>query len=391
MNIEEFKTGLSSDSNIKTIKDELWSDAKEVYPFDIPPLDIIFGGGLYSGKIYEIFGLESHGKSTIGLEAAKAFTKYWQKKEEKNYAILWIETESALDKMRAHWMGCDLNKFLISECETVEEGFRVIKDTLEKAEKVGFKVFIVWDTIAAAPTENEKAKGTYGGGMSEKARVIRAALKTITSSLGRTNSTLFFINQVYQIIGSYAGGVETPGGGGIKFHSSVRAQISRKEQITEIAPSGEEITKGIVSEIYTKKNKLTNPNQSVKLVIYGETGIDKIETVVRYLMSTKDIKVAGGWKKIDFNGEEISFQNMKSIKDIIEVKNPDLEIFMDYLVYKSFSTVSPLIKVKILKKLWDYEMKFFNEHRTQITDDEREIAKLIYKDLQEKDNNEINN
>lgn len=146
--IQELKK--SNKLKLKTATEELGSDVADIYPFDIPNLDIILGGGLYSGKIVEIFGWESQGKSTFGLEAAKAFTRYWDNKGDDNYAILWIETESALDKLRATWMGCPIDRFLIAEAETVEEGFDTIEMALEKSLKTGIKLFIVWDEIVSS-------------------------------------------------------------------------------------------------------------------------------------------------------------------------------------------------------------------------------------------------
>jgi len=100
-------------------------------------------------------GWESMGKSTLSLAKAQAFARHWLRKKEDKWAVLWIETESALDKARAHYMNVPINRFLISECETVEDGFELIEATLKKCEARKAHLLIVWDTIAAAPTRNE--------------------------------------------------------------------------------------------------------------------------------------------------------------------------------------------------------------------------------------------
>lgn len=245
-------------------------------------------------------------------------------------------------------------------------------------------------TIAAAPTAIEKEKGVYGGGLADKARVIRHCLRTLVTDLGLTDSTLILTNQVYTVIGSYVNGVETPGGGGIKFHSSARLHLRKKGEVTNILPSGGEAVKGIITEIFTVKNKLTLPKQKCLISINGERGFDKYETTVNHLSATKAIRVSGAWKylsipvkkevdgKIVVEYEEKAFQSPEKLKIILD-KQPELYDYLDYLVYKYYTDYSPLIKVKIIDKIWKYEEHFFLERKTELTEEEIEIAKLLYR------------
>lgn len=245
-------------------------------------------------------------------------------------------------------------------------------------------------TIGACPTANEKNEGKFSGGIAEKARIIRYYLRRVVSSLGNTNSTLILVNQAYKIIGSYVGGDESPGGGGIKFHSSVRAKLTKKSEIKRILPNGEEITEGIMTDFFTIKNKLVLPKQHALVAINGERGFDKFTTVVSYLSKTKTIRVAGSWKYLTFptkkgkEEEEISFQSIVKLKELLKDR-PEVHQYMDYLVYKSYTEASPLMKVKIINKVWEFEKQFFGKKVTTLTEEEVKVAKLLHKKLEVND------
>ena len=408
---------------VKTAEDDLFSDVARIIPFGIPTLDIILGGGLYTGKIYEVMGWESSGKSTMALEASKAFSKYWIEQGDKNFLVLWIETESAMDKLRALYMGCDLTNFLFFEAETTEAGFNIMETWLKKCQEKGFHLLIIWDTIAAAPTEAEiaepkKSKGDkdeektaqqYQGGLAEKARIIRYNLRKLTQPLAQTDSIMFVVNQLYHVPQQkkFQGGEteRSPGGEGFHFHASVRMKTTKKEDLNKTAPDGQQYSEGILTEVFTHKNKLTLPKQRALIVLKGETGFDKFETLVRYLRTAKLIDMSGSWATIKFPSiskpgtdekepvieyQEIKFQNAKQLQEIAD-KTPGLEDYMDYLVYQSYSYISPLIKVKIINKLWDYEERFMGKRKTELTEREKEVAIMLHKFNESQDNNREDN
>lgn len=386
--VASFIKNFASEIGCKVATDVLGSDVAFWYPFGCAPLDIVLGGGIPSGKIIECFGWESSGKSTLTLEASKAFTRYWSAKGSDDYVILWLESESALDKVRAQYIGCDLSRFVVVEVDTVDYGFDTIKMALEKAKEKGIHVFISWDTIAAVLTKNEKAS-EFAGGMGDKARLIRRLLKDVSTLLGQTNSTLFFVNQLYQNLSPYGEKDIVPGGGGIKFHASIRCLMKKQQKPIEIVlPNGQVVAKGIEVDLYTKKNKLTLPYQTCKLIINNESGLDVVETLGRFLILNKFISVKGGWKYIEFGDEEYKFQNTDGLREILEVKCPELRTYMDYLCYHHYSTVSPLMKVKLLSSIWDYEMKLYGEKKTKITDEEFSLATLLGRSVLEKQDKE---
>jgi recombination protein RecA len=381
--VSSFVNSFAKDLGCKVATDVLGSDVEYWYPFDCAPLDIVFGGGIPSGKIVELFGWESSGKSTLTLEAAKAFIRYWNSIGQDNYVVLWIESESALDKVRAQYMGCDLSRFALEEAETVEAGFDIISKALVKAKNEGIHLFISWDTIAAVLTANEKSE-EYSGGMGEKARVIRRRLKDISTLLGHTSSTLVFVNQMYKNFDKFGEKDQVPGGGGIKFHASIRAQMTKHSAPIELVlADGSKLAKAIDVDVFTKKNKLTLPYRTCKLIINNESGLDIIETLSRFLVLHKHIDVRGGWKYIDFDTHEYKFQNIEQLKEILEVKSPELRTYMDYLCYLHYSKVSPLMKVKLLDSIWKYELKIYGSKKTKISDKEYSLASLLGRSLLE--------
>jgi len=366
----------------------LGSKAADIYPTSCPNYNIQLGGGYYSGKIYEIFGEPSHGKSTLALDATICFTNFCEQHKITKYAVLWIETESAFDKMRALWIGAKIDKFIIREAESVEEGFLLIEETLKKCRDKGYRLFIVWDTIAAAPTQNEKdAKGMYAGGISEKPRIIRYYMKRLTHDLGATDSTFIIVNQVSAVIGSYSGETDTPGGYGIKFHASTRIQVRKVGTITGVDPkSGADVCKGIISETYTKKNKLALPYQSTQLVIYNEEGLQPLDTILNTLKTLKVLKTGGGgYVSVTFKGKDYKWQQVKRLKEIIETQEPELLDYLHYLIYDAYKETSPFTKVRIFPILAAYELRFLGAVQTTLTDREQELANLIEEDLDKED------
>jgi len=370
-----FETG----SALERIKD-LASTSKIIYPTGICTLDAFLSGGIHSGKIYEIFGEESSGKSTLALHFARAYLDYWKE----NAVVLWIESESAFDYQRAVTFGIDLSKVLIYEVDVVEDGFDKIEKILKKAEQIGKKVFIVWDTIAACSTMKEKQDGQFGGGISEKARAIRSLLRKVTTQLGRTDSVLLFVNQVYDVIGSYSNEVESPGGRGIKFHASARIFIERKAQIKKMV-NGMEIPIGIKSKLTLKKNKLGLPGLSTMLVIYGEKGVDKWATLSEFLKQLPEVKKSASWFTINLpDGSSIKFQNEKQLKVKVE-ENPELDEFFRYLAFKYYANLSMFMKVKFYDWLIEIERKWYGKPITQLTEEEEELYDLL-KEAQNEDN-----
>lgn len=411
---------VAGDKDLKTVNDRLGSDLDFAYPFNCPPLDIPFGGGVIPGRIYEIYGAESGGKSTLVLDFVKAFCdKCEQMMKDKtaefdDYAVLWIESESTFDKARAIYMDVPMNKVIIHETDIFEEGRDKIKSMLNRAKKKNNSLLVVWDTIAAVSTVSAKAvadqlaeESEHGaaeddkpgkskknpGGMVEKPRLIREMFRDITVQLGDTRTPMVIVNQVTTQIGKYGAPLDSSGGFGLRHHASVRAKAAiddRDYKTNKI--TGKEKLVGIITRLDFEKNKITG---YTKIPAYAylnlETGLDKFET---RLLCFKDRKVtprsAGSWTEMKVPGDyakggkpapmvSIRWQNSKGLKDICST-SPWVLDYLDYLTYLSFAEESPLVKVKNITRIWDYEHKLFGERKTELTDKEQLVAKVLYED-----------
>jgi len=363
--------------------DNLESKIKNIYSFECAPIDIILGGGIIGGKIYEIYGRESSGKTTFAIEAVKSFINYCKIKN-KNCQVLWIESEYSLDLIRAKYIGVDISKLKIFETQTTEEGFEASYQFLNTCLEQNIKPMIIWDTIAATQPLNIIESGEiYAGGMAQKPRVIYNGLKMITQKLSEMDCPFLILNQVIAELNSPVSGAETtPGGRGIKFHASTRIKM-KGTKLKKKNEFGEEQVLGLISTLYTEKNKLTLPQQTVQIIIHGELGINKLETNINFLKQYKLIKQSGSWytfenlppEIISKEITEIKFQSIdKLINDYI-IKNPKLDIYINFLIYKQFAITSSLLKIRLINKIWEYELQLFNKKITELTDKEKELIK----------------
>jgi len=394
--IKEF-TALSD--SIKSVDDALTSDVRFAYELGSPVIDIPMGApGLASGKVYEHYGWESAGKSTYTMECAKAFERFWKVnsvKQKRNYVVLWIEAESALDKVRAKWMGCDVDSWMIMEADSIEKTEETLLAILRKCVENKTVCFIAWDTIAATPMAAEKIGESAR--MANRASTVRSMFRKVVPLLGATDSTLILVNQLNQNFEQNKAD-ETPIPA-IKFYASVRARVTKRGEDRTITGTGDEITRGIISEIKFDKNKLIQRGQKALVVIDNEKGFQYLETSMNYLKKAKLANIKGaGWTELNvpvkpFSKDNkdpsamdtIKFQGIDKLQEIIDVKYPHVKDWIDYLIYLNYSTVSPLIKVKIITKIWDYEKYFFGVKKTTLTQQEKEVASMLDEEEKKED------
>jgi len=372
----------------KLISDDLHSDVSYYYPFSCLPLDIAFGGGLPSGKIVEFYGLPSSGKSTLALEASKAFSSFWLKENNNNFAIIWFDTENAVDKLRTVFMDCYVQNFIFHTIETVEDGFDLMKQYLEKALNKKIKLLFCWDTIAGCPTRNEKnpkrnkidgQENRWSGGRAEKPRVIKAEIERITPELGKTNSTLIFVNQVYNSMQMYGGPtIIAPGGEGIKFHASIRSCLTQKGLMTASINNRLEPI-GIKTELHQVKNKLTCPNVKLNLTFLYEKGLDTWTTLYDYLLENRLVEITGAWKVLKLPDKEIKFINQQNLKEIIELKDNTAQDFIKYQIMTFITAEKSLMKIRLIDNIWTLEEKFFGKRKTELTEKETIAYEFLHK------------
>jgi len=244
-------------------------------------LDIALGiGGLPRGRVIEIYGPESSGKSTLALHVTANCQK-------KGGTAAYVDAEHALDPKYAKQVGVDLNSLLISQPDTGEQAL----DIVETLVRSGAVDLVVIDSVAAL-TPRAEIEGEMGDShMGLQARLMSQALRKLTGIVAKTNTTVIFINQIRMKIGVMFGNPEeTTGGKALKFYSSVRIDLRRRAQIK----MGEKV---IGNRVYAKvvKNKVAPPFKVAEFDIMYNHGISYEGDVVDKGLEYKIIQKAGSW------------------------------------------------------------------------------------------------
>ena len=269
-------------------------------------LDLALGvGGLPKGRIIEIFGLESSGKSTLALHSIAEVQK-------RGGLAAFIDAEHALDPEYARKIGVKVNDLLISQPDTGEQALEI----LESLVKSGAVDLAVVDSVAALTprVEIEGEMGQQHIGL--QARLMSQALRKLTAIVAKSGTTVAFINQIRIKIGTFFGNPEeTPGGKALKFYSSVRLELRRAAKIQQ----GDQI---IGNRIKAKivKNKVAPPFQQAEFDIFWNEGISRLADIVNTGLKFGVVSRKGAW----FNcGEEKLGQGLEGAKAYLK-ENPRL-------------------------------------------------------------------
>ena len=269
-------------------------------------IDIALGiGGLPMGRIVEIYGPESSGKTTLTLQViAEA------QKEGKTCAF--VDAEHALDPIYAQKLGVNIDELLVSQPDTGEQALEIC-DMLVRSSAVDV---IVVDSVAAL-TPKAEIEGDMGDShMGLQARLMSQALRKLTGNIKRSNTLCIFINQIRMKIGVMFGNPETTtGGNALKFYASVRLDIRRIGSVKE----GDEVV-GNETRVKVVKNKVAPPFKQAEFIIMYGQGISKHGELIDLGVKHKLVEKAGAW--YSYNGSKVGQGKSNSIKFLKE--NPEI-------------------------------------------------------------------
>ncbi len=274
-------------------------------------LDIALGiGGLPKGRVIEIYGPESSGKTTLTLHVVA-------EEQKKGGVCAFVDAEHALDPLYAKKLGVNLDELLISQPDTGEQALEIV-DTLVRSGAVSL---VVVDSVAAltpkAELEGDMGDATVGA----QARLMSQAMRKLTASISRSNCMVIFINQIRMKIGVMFGNPETTtGGNALKFYASVRLDIRRIGAIKD----REEVV-GNTTRVKVVKNKVAPPFKQVEFdIMYGE-GISKTGELIDLGVKAGVVEKSGAWYSY---GDERIGQGRENAKQFLK-DNPDVALAIE--------------------------------------------------------------
>lgn len=281
-------------------------------------LDVALGiGGYPRGRVVEIYGPESSGKTTVSLHAIAAA-------QEAEGVAAFIDAEHALDPQYARNLGVDTDNLLLSQPDTGEQALEIV-DALVSSGAVDI---VVVDSVAALVPRAEIDGEMGDSHVALQARLMSQAMRKLSGTISKTNTTVLFINQIREKVGVMFGNPETtPGGRALKFYSSVRLEVRRAESIKE----GSELI-GNRTRLKLVKNKVAPPFREAMVdLMYGE-GISQVGEIVDMAADKDIIRKAGSWYSY---GEERLGQGRENAKAHL-LENPEMRKEIDKKVRAAY-------------------------------------------------------
>ena len=296
----------------------------DVIPTGSLGLDIALGvGGYPRGRVIEIYGPESSGKTTLTLHAIAEAQK-------KGGIAAFIDAEHAFDRGYAEKLGVDIENLIISQPDNGEQALEIADNLIRS----GAIDIVVIDSVAALTPKSE-IEGEMGDSkMGLHARLMSQALRKLTGSISKTKCTVIFINQLREKIGVMFGNPETTtGGNALKFYASVRLDIRRSTQIKDTDSNAT----GNKTRVKVVKNKVAPPFKMAEFDIMYGTGISKVGEIIDLGVDFEIIRKAGSWFSYD---ETKLGQGRDAVKNLL-LDNPEL---MDELEKKIKDAIEALNK-----------------------------------------------
>ncbi len=263
-------------------------------------------GGYPKGRIVEIFGPESSGKTTLALHAIAECQRQGGR-------CAFIDAENAIDPVYAKNLGVDIDELILSQPDSGEQALEITELLI----KSGAIDLVVIDSVAALVPQAELDGEMSDASVGLQARLMSKAMRKLAGVMNRSSTTAIFINQLREKVGIMFGNPETtPGGRALKFYASVRLDVRKGE----VLKSGTDIV-GNTTKIKVVKNKVAPPFKSATVnIIYGE-GISHADELINLAIENNIIDKAGAW--FSYNGEKIG-QGFQSVRDYLK-NNPEFD------------------------------------------------------------------
>lgn len=299
---------------------------REVEPVDVIPtgslgLDLALGvGGYPRGRIVEIYGPESSGKTTLTLHAIAEAQKA-------GGIAAFIDAEHAFDRFYAEKLGVDVDNLVISQPDNGEQALEIMENLIRS----GAIDIVVVDSVAALTPKSEIEGDMGDSKMGLQARLMSQALRKLTGTISKTKCVAIFINQLREKIGMMFGNPETTtGGNALKFYASVRLDIRRGSQIKE----GDKVL-GNRTKVKVVKNKMAPPFRSTEFdVLYGE-GISKEGSVLDMALQCNVVKKSGSW--FTYDGDQLG-QGRENVRQFLK-DNPAVTEEIENKVKAAFGLI----------------------------------------------------
>lgn len=282
-------------------------------------LDLLLKGGIPQGRLTEIYGTHSIGKSTFVAGLIREVQKAG------GFAMV-CDTESSMDRATVERVGAKYNDIAWQESYILEDAFSTIREFIHGYEEVTAEMdekppcLIVWDTVAASPS---KAESEDQAGMADKARQISLELRRTTQMIAESGVALVFVNQVRDKIGGYGHQEDVPGGRAIKFHATLRINIKRASPF--------QIEGGQRIRFVVEKMKYGSPGREATVHLLHDSGLDEYASLLDWLLDNDPGPVeeghsgawmAGGWLKFSLPGGRELSMRAKDLADTLDSDDP---------------------------------------------------------------------